>query len=141
MSASSVSLMLRVTVATPRAAAGMKQRVDHGTIVGAVAGGLHNHIACKAKVVAQREQLMFGRIARRIFAFRRVGKSGGRPEDVTMRVDRTLRRRETRLGRVGTPIEPARRLLELRSVGHPARGRPFACPEWHVDTGIFPDPR
>ena len=41
-----------------RHAAGMLQGVEHGPIVGAMAGGLDNHITCKTEVVAQCEQLL-----------------------------------------------------------------------------------
>ena len=42
--------------------------IDHGAVIRAVAGGLHNHVAGKAQVVAQRKQLILGRIAGRVLA-------------------------------------------------------------------------
>jgi hypothetical protein len=39
-----------------------------------MAGGLHDHIALKAQVVAQREQLLLAGVARRVLALGRVGK-------------------------------------------------------------------
>src|SRR5207247_8335812 len=54
-----------------------------------------------------------GRIARRVFALRRIREFRARPEHMTRRVDRTGRHLETGLGRTGVPIEPARCFLKF----------------------------
>ena len=55
---------------------GRLERVDHRAIVLAVAGRLHDHVLVEAEEIAQREQLLLGRVAGRVFALRRVGKLG-----------------------------------------------------------------
>ena len=70
------------------------ERVHHGAVVLAVAGGLDDHVLVEAEKVAQREQLFLRRIAGRVFALRRIGEFGLRPEHVAMRIDRAGRRLE-----------------------------------------------
>ena len=74
----------------------MDQRVDHRAIVGAVAGGLHHHVAGKTEVIAQRIELLPGCVAGGIFALGRVGELGARTEHMTMRVDYAGRQLEPR---------------------------------------------
>ena len=50
------------------------QRVDHRAVVRVVAGRLHDHVLVEAEEVAQREQLLLRRVARRVLALRREGK-------------------------------------------------------------------
>ena len=80
-----------------RASAGMHQRVDHGAVVGAVAGRLHHHIAGKAEMVAQRIELLVRRVAGRVFALRRKRKFGAGAEHMAMRIDRARRQLKARL--------------------------------------------
>ncbi len=48
------------------------QRVHERPIVGAVAGGLHDHVLVEAETVAQREELFLRGVARRVFPLGRV---------------------------------------------------------------------
>ena len=84
----------RLTVATPRAlpAAAVRSASDHRAVVVTVTGGLHDDIACEAEMIAKREELLLRGIAGRVFAPFGIGKSGRRPEDVTMRIDRAFRK-------------------------------------------------
>ena len=72
--------------ATRPAVAG-KQGVDHGAIVGAVAGRLHDDVAIETEMVAQREQLRLAGVAGRVFALGRVGELSARPEHMAMGVN------------------------------------------------------
>jgi hypothetical protein len=75
----------------------MHERIDQRAIVGAMAGRLHDDIARKAEMIAQREQLRLRRIAWSIFALGRVWKLAARAEYVTVRVDAARRHLEARL--------------------------------------------
>jgi hypothetical protein len=55
-------------------------------VVGAVAGRLHDHVLVEAEEVAQREQLVFRRVARRVLPLGRVRKLRAWTEDVAVRV-------------------------------------------------------
>ena len=77
-----------------RSAAGMDERIDHGAVVGAVAGGLHHDVAGEAEMVAQRVELLLRRIAGRVFALRRERKFGARAEHMAVRVHRACRHLE-----------------------------------------------
>ena len=66
-----------------------------------MAGRLHDHVLIEAEKVAQREQLLLGRIAGRVFALGRVGKRRFRAEHMAMRIDRTRRWLVFRLRRIG----------------------------------------
>jgi hypothetical protein len=69
-----------LTVATPRALPfDALQRIDQRAVVGAVAGGLHDHVLVEAQVVAQREQLLLAGVARRVLALGRVGNCAPGP--------------------------------------------------------------
>jgi hypothetical protein len=68
------------------------ERIDHGAVVLGVAGRLHDDVLVEAQKIAQREQLFLRRVARRVFALRRVGKFRLRTEHVAMRIDRARRR-------------------------------------------------
>jgi predicted transcriptional regulator len=74
----------------------MHQRIDHGAIVGAVAGGLHHDIAGETEVVAQRIEPGFRGVARRVLALRRIGKLGAGAKDMAVRVDRAGGQLESR---------------------------------------------
>ena len=83
------------------AALGTVERIDHRAVVLGVAGRLDNDVVVEAEKVAQREQLLLRRVARCVFALRRVGKFALRAEDVTMRIDRAQRRFVFRFRRIG----------------------------------------
>ena len=70
------------------------ERVHHGAVVLAVTAGLHDHVLVEAEKVPQREQLFLRRIAWGVFALRRIGEFGLRPEHMAMRVNRARRRLE-----------------------------------------------
>ena len=70
-----------------RAAVRRAAGIDHRAVVGAVAGGLHDHVAREAEVVAQREQLRLAGVARRVLALGRVRKLLAGAEHVAVRVD------------------------------------------------------
>ncbi len=88
------------------------QRVDHGPVVGAVAGGLDDDVAGETEVVAQREQLVLRGVARGVLALGGEGELGRGTEDVAVGVDRPLGHPEGRGARVLVPVQPARGLLE-----------------------------
>ena len=71
----------------PRPAAARQERVDHGAIVGAVAGRLNDDVAGETQMIAQREQFRLAGVAGRVFALGRVRELGPRSEHVAMRVD------------------------------------------------------
>ena len=73
------------------------KRIDHGRIVGAMAGRLHDHIAREAEMIAQAEKLGFRRVAGRVFALERKRKFRARAEHMAMRIDGTVRQLEARL--------------------------------------------
>src|SRR5205085_9922131 len=83
-------------------------------------GGLHDNVSRKTKVIAQREQLLLGSIARSVFALGRIWKLRARTEHMTMRVHRASGDLETRPGWAWIPVEPARGLLKFhqRCVRH-----------------------
>ena len=95
----------------------MIQCVEQGTVVSAVASGLHNHVFSKPQVLAQRKQLFFRRVARRVLALRCIGKLRTRAKHMTMRIDRTSRQDKARLGRSFKPIKPARSRREIAGGG------------------------
>ena len=72
---------LRLTVATPRALPlEWTQRIDHRAVVGAMAGGLHDHVAREAEVVAQARKAAASRHRRAcICAPARTGNSAPGP--------------------------------------------------------------
>ena len=70
---------------------------------------LHDHVLVEAEKIAQREQLFLRRVARRVFALRRIGKFRLRPEHMAMRIDRARRRLEFRLRRIGMERDVTRR--------------------------------
>ena len=90
-------------------AIGRFERVDHRAIVLGMGRGLHNHVLVEAEKIAQREQLFLRRVARRVFALRRVRKFVFRTEHMAMRINRARRRLELRLRRVGMERDIARR--------------------------------
>src|SRR5262249_9687381 len=65
------------------------------------AARLHDHVLVETQKVAEREELLFGRVHRRVFALGRVREAARRPEHVAMRIDRARGRRKTRLRRIG----------------------------------------
>ena len=77
-----------------RHAVGVHERVDERAVVVAVAGRLHDHVAREAEEVAECEELLLRRVARRVFALRRVGENSPRTEHMTVRVHRARRRPE-----------------------------------------------
>src|SRR5437763_12502697 len=79
----------------------MGQRVEQRRIVRPMAARLHDHVLVEAEEIAQREELLLGRIDGCVFTFRGVGEFGGRPEHMAMRVHRARRRYEARLRRIG----------------------------------------
>jgi hypothetical protein len=91
----------------------MFQRIDQRPVVAAVAGGLHDHVFVKAQVVAQREQLVFRRVARRVFPLRRIGKLRARAEHMAVRIHRTGGQLEAGFAGPGVPVEPAGSLGEF----------------------------
>ena len=103
-----------------RLAVAVHQRIDHGAVVGAVAGGLHDHVARKTQVVAQRKELRLGGVAGRVLALGRVGELGAGAEHVAVRVHRAGRHLEGRLARAGVPVQPAGGFGEVtrRRFGH-----------------------
>jgi hypothetical protein len=106
---SSASVTLRLTVATPRALPfDCDAGVDHRAVVGAVAGGLHDHVAREAEVVAQREELLLAGVAGRVLALGREGEFGAGAEHVAVRVDAAGRQLERGLG-WGRRTSPASR--------------------------------
>ena len=72
---------------------GMGERIDQRAVVVAVAGRLDDDVALEAEEVAQREQFLFRRVARRVLALLRIRKRGRRTEHMAVRVDRAFRRR------------------------------------------------
>lgn len=89
-----------------RLAVGAPKGIDQGAVIGAMAGGLDDDIALETEEVAQGEELLPRRVARRIFTLRREGEDIARPEDVAMGIDRAFRQLEFRLRGVGAPVEP-----------------------------------
>ena len=81
-------------------AAGTLQRIHHGPVVLAVTARLDDHVFVQAEKITQREELLLRRIARRVFALRRIGKSRFRSEHVTMGIDRARWGPVFRLGRI-----------------------------------------
>jgi hypothetical protein len=65
----------------------MLERIDHRAVVGAMTGRLHDDVARKTEMVAQRKQLLLRRIAGRVFALRHIGKFGAGAEHMAMCVD------------------------------------------------------
>ncbi len=61
-------------------AAGGLDGVDHRGVVGAVAGGLHDHVPADPQLVPQGEQLVLAGIARGVLAFRRERELGAGPK-------------------------------------------------------------
>ena len=60
------------------------------------------------EMVAQREELLLGRIAGRVLALRSKRKFSTRAEDVAMGVDSASRHVKARLGGTVVPVQPAR---------------------------------
>src|SRR5882757_1668464 len=98
-------------------ASGIGERTEHRAVVSAVAGCLHDYIACKAQMVAQRIELLPRRIARRVLSFRSVGVFGTRTEHVAVRINGVRGYPEARLGWVRVPIKPIWSLLEWAALG------------------------
>jgi len=67
------------TVTTRAPTARGPQRVDHGAVVGAVAGRLDDHVPVEPEEVPQLEQLGLSRVARRVLAFGANGNSAPGP--------------------------------------------------------------
>jgi hypothetical protein len=60
---------------------------------------LHDDVLVEAEVIAQREELFLGSVARRVLPFRRVGKLLARAEHVAMGVNGARRHSERGLRR------------------------------------------
>ena len=84
----------------------VQQRIDQRPVVGAVAGGLHDHVALEAQKVAQRKQLILRRVARRVLALGRKRKLRGGAEHMAVRIDRARRHTPARLGRIRMKDQP-----------------------------------
>ena len=74
--------------------------IDHGAVVGTVAGSLHDDIPFETQVIAERPQIIFGCVAWRVFTGLGVGEPGAWPENVTMCVHGARRHRVLGLGRI-----------------------------------------
>jgi hypothetical protein len=98
---------------TPRLAATGQAGVDHGAVVGAVAGGLHHDVAREPEMVTQRKQLLLAGVARRVLALGRIGKLSARAEDVAVGVHAAGGQFEGGSGGIGVPVEPAGCLGEI----------------------------
>src|SRR5512145_2814584 len=90
----------------------MPQCIDERTVVGAMAGRLHDHIARESEVITQGEELLLARVTRRVLALRCVREKAPRSEHVAMRVHRAFWRPEVWFRRIGVPVEPTGCLLE-----------------------------
>ncbi len=100
-----------------RLAAAGQAGIDHRAVVGAVAGGLHDHVARKAEVVAQREQLLLATRRRACTCARaRTGNSAPGPNTWQCASTAPGGQLEARLRRAGVPVEPAGGLGERRHV-------------------------
>src|SRR5438105_5991312 len=109
-------------------AARMHERIDHRAVVGAVAGGLHDDVPREAEVVAQRVELRFRRVARRVFALRRIRERPARSEHVAMRVHAAGRHFELRFRRGSAPVQPAGGFLKFHMASYwlgPAKHAPL----------------
>src|SRR5262249_49788811 len=110
------------------------ERIDHRAVVFAVARRLNDHVLVEAEKVAQRGELLLGRIARRVFALGRVGELALVPEPVAGRVARPRRRPIFRLGGIGVEGDVAWThrhggvsLLVFNSTAPNAAGAVAAC--------------
>ena len=83
------------------------QRVDERAVVGAVAGGLHDDVLVEAEAIAQREELLLRRIARRVLPLRRVRELVAGAEHVAVRVHRAGGNLERRDRRIRVKRQPA----------------------------------
>ena len=100
--------------------------IRHGAVVCAVAGGLHDHVAGKAQVVAQRKQLVLAGIAGRVLALGRVRKLRAGAEHMAVGVHRTCGQLKAGLGRAGVPVKPAGGFGEAFGLGEDLRSGEFA---------------
>ena len=82
------------------AAVAPRDRIEHRSVVGAVAARLHNHPASEAQMVVQRGERFERRIGRRVAAIGGVGKALGGTEHVAVGVARERGERMRRFDRV-----------------------------------------
>src|SRR5258706_3082420 len=66
------------------------ERIEHGTVVGAVAACLDQHGSRQAKTIVQRAQLLLPRIGRGVAPLRRIGKLAGWSEEMAVGIAGTL---------------------------------------------------
>ncbi len=88
-------------------AAGRAYGVEHGGVVRAVTGGLHQDVARDAQVVAEGEQIRLAAVAGGVLPLGREGELGLGSEDMAVRVDRAGRQGEPGPGGAVVPVEPA----------------------------------
>jgi len=96
-----------------RLAAAVDAGIGHRAVVGAVAGGLHDHVARKTQVVAQGVELGFRSVAWRVLALGRKRKLLAGAEDMAVRIDAACGQLETGFAGTGGPVHPARRFGEF----------------------------
>ena len=89
-------------------AVGRAHGVDHRPVVRAVARGLDDHVAAHAEVVAEGEELVLARVARRVLALGCEGERGAGPEHVAVRVDRARGEGERGNRGLRIPVQPPR---------------------------------
>ena len=77
---------------------------------------LHDHVACKAQVVAQRVQLVLAGVAGRVLALGRVGELGTGAEHVAMGIHGACWHLEFGFAGAGVPVQPAGGLGEFAHV-------------------------
>ena len=114
------------------------QRVHERAIVVAVAGGLHDHVALETEEIAQGEELLLGRVARRVLPLRRVGKHGGRAEDVAVCVHGARRRRYRQAWTGWRGMTDNRRPYRNLSVSARTQRRRTACGPFAAATHFVP---
>ena len=99
--------------------------VNQGVVVRTMARRLDNDVAREAKVIAQGEELILTRVARRVLAFFGEGELARGAKDVTVRVHRTLGYLEVWFRGIGFEAEPI--VVDLEGFG---THRPCLVSNW-----------